>query len=88
MSSIYELPPKMRDALVAVGAAEYSYEEAAKMQQCAVGTIKSRVARARATLLRKIRLQEWEWETDHVLQAALSSPSSSHRRNSATSQSP
>ena len=44
------LPPDQREALVLVGAAGFSYEEAAAISACAVGTIKSRVNRARAKL--------------------------------------
>jgi RNA polymerase sigma-70 factor, ECF subfamily len=40
-----------RTALILVSASGFSYEEAAKICGCAVGTIKSRVARARDTLL-------------------------------------
>ncbi len=45
------LPADQREALVLVGAAGLSYEEAADVCQCALGTIKSRVNRARAKLL-------------------------------------
>lgn len=41
-----------RNALMLVSAGGYSYEEAASICDCAVGTVKSRVARARDTLLR------------------------------------
>ena len=44
------LPPDHREALVLVGAAGFSYEEAASVSGCAVGTIKSRVNRARTKL--------------------------------------
>jgi RNA polymerase sigma-70 factor, ECF subfamily len=44
------LPPDQREALVLVGAAGFSYEEAAAISGCAVGTIKSRVNRARSRL--------------------------------------
>ena len=44
------LPAEQREALVLVGAAGMSYDEAAEIAQCAVGTIKSRVNRARAKL--------------------------------------
>lgn len=44
------LPPDQREALVLVGAAGFSYEEAAAISGCAVGTIKSRVNRARSKL--------------------------------------
>jgi len=39
-----------REALVLVGASGFSYEEAAKVAECAVGTMKSRVSRARLQL--------------------------------------
>jgi RNA polymerase sigma-70 factor (ECF subfamily) len=45
------LSPGQRNALILVSASGFSYEEAASICGCAVGTIKSRVARARDTLL-------------------------------------
>jgi RNA polymerase sigma-70 factor (ECF subfamily) len=45
------LPSEQREALMLVGASECSYEEAAAICGCAIGTIKSRVSRARRTLL-------------------------------------
>ena len=44
------LPPDQREAVVLVGAAGMSYQEAAIVAQCAVGTVKSRVNRARVKL--------------------------------------
>jgi RNA polymerase sigma-70 factor (ECF subfamily) len=44
------LPPEQREALILVGASGFSYEEAARICGCAVGTIKSRVNRARGRL--------------------------------------
>lgn len=44
------LPAEQREALILVGASGFSYEEAAKICGCAVGTIKSRVNRARGRL--------------------------------------
>jgi RNA polymerase sigma-70 factor, ECF subfamily len=44
------LPPHQREALMLVGAAGMSYEEAAEIAKCAVGTVKSRVNRARSRL--------------------------------------
>lgn len=44
------LPLDQREALILVGAAGFSYEEAAEISGCAVGTIKSRVNRARSKL--------------------------------------
>ena len=48
--ALLTLPPERREALLLVGAGGFSYEEAANICGCAVGTIKSRVGRARATL--------------------------------------
>ena len=45
------LPDDYREALILVAAAGVSYEEAADIFGCAVGTIKSRVHRARARLI-------------------------------------
>ena len=45
------LSPGQRAALILVSASGFSYEEAAAICGCAVGTIKSRVARARTALL-------------------------------------
>lgn len=48
--ALLTLPPERREALLLVGAGGFSYEEAAQICGCAVGTIKSRVGRARAAL--------------------------------------
>lgn len=45
-----QLPEEQKEALVLIGAEGFSYDEAALMCGCAVGTIKSRVNRARAKL--------------------------------------
>ena len=45
------LPVDQREALVLVGASGFSYEEAAEICGCAIGTIKSRVNRARQRLM-------------------------------------
>lgn len=47
---LLELPESQREALILVGAGGFSYEEAAEICGCAVGTVKSRVARARVAL--------------------------------------
>jgi len=44
------LPDEQREALVLVGAGGFAYEEAAEICGCAVGTVKSRVSRARRAL--------------------------------------
>ena len=50
-SALQQLPPEHREALILVGAAGLTYEEAAQICNCALGTIKSRVNRARTRLL-------------------------------------
>jgi DNA-directed RNA polymerase specialized sigma24 family protein len=52
--ALMTLPPERREALLLVGAGGFSYEEAAAISGCAVGTMKSRVARARNTLSRMV----------------------------------
>jgi RNA polymerase sigma-70 factor (ECF subfamily) len=48
--ALLHLPQPQREALILVGAGGFAYEEAAEICGCAVGTIKSRVNRARARL--------------------------------------
>jgi RNA polymerase sigma-70 factor, ECF subfamily len=50
------LPDDQREALILVGAAGFSYEEAAQISGCPVGTIKSRVNRARVRLAEMLGL--------------------------------
>ncbi|CAH1654128.1 ECF RNA polymerase sigma factor EcfG [Hyphomicrobiales bacterium] len=64
-----ELPDDQREALVLVGGAGLSYEEAAAICGCALGTIKSRVNRARTRLAHTLAVQsahefglEPEWQ--------------------------
>lgn len=45
-----KLPDDQREAIILVGASGFAYEEAAEICGCAVGTIKSRVSRARTNL--------------------------------------
>lgn len=48
--ALMSLPQERREAILLVGAGGFSYEEAAEICQTAVGTMKSRVGRARAAL--------------------------------------
>ncbi|WHO37527.1 sigma-70 family RNA polymerase sigma factor [Sphingobium sp. AP49] len=50
MRGLAQLPAPQREALILVGAGGFAYEEAAEIMGTAVGTVKSRVARARAAL--------------------------------------
>ncbi|WP_267358769.1 MULTISPECIES: sigma-70 family RNA polymerase sigma factor [unclassified Methylobacterium] len=52
------IPEAQRMALLMVGAEGYTYEEAAELLRCRVGTVKSRVSRARACLSEALGLGE------------------------------
>ncbi|WP_020177822.1 sigma-70 family RNA polymerase sigma factor [Methylopila sp. M107] len=69
--ALADLPDEQREALVLIGAAEFSYEEAAEISGCAVGTVKSRVNRARNALARRLNLDVGEIGLDPELRAAL-----------------
>lgn len=49
-AALEQIPPDQREALLLIGAEGFSYEEAAEICGCAVGTIKSCVNRARSKL--------------------------------------
>jgi RNA polymerase sigma-70 factor (ECF subfamily) len=48
--ALMQLPAEQREALILMGAGGMTCEDVAAISQCAVGTVKSRVARARAAL--------------------------------------
>ncbi|MFO7484248.1 sigma factor-like helix-turn-helix DNA-binding protein, partial [Oceanibaculum nanhaiense] len=52
------LSADQREVLILVGASGFSYEDAAEICDCAVGTIKSRVSRARAELSQVMEARE------------------------------
>ena len=54
--ALNQLPDDQREALVLVGASGMSYEEAAEICGCALGTLKSRVNRARIRLAQLLEL--------------------------------
>ena len=56
-SALQRLPTDQREALILIGASGLSYEEAASICHCAVGTMKSRVNRARNRLADMLALQ-------------------------------
>lgn len=56
------LPAEQREALILVGAGGFAYEEAAEICGCAVGTVKSRVSRARKAL--QVILDSGDYERD------------------------
>lgn len=67
-AALKRLPDEHREALILVGGAGLTYEEAAEICGCALGTIKSRVNRARGRLL---KLMEAEAATDTFADAAV-----------------
>jgi RNA polymerase sigma-70 factor (ECF subfamily) len=56
-AALAKVPPDQREALILVGASGFSYEEAAEICGCAVGTIKSRVNRARTRLAQLLHIE-------------------------------
>ena len=54
------LPAEQREALVLVGAGGFAYEEAAEICGCAVGTVKSRVSRARRAVQASLEAGTYE----------------------------
>jgi RNA polymerase sigma-70 factor (ECF subfamily) len=55
-AAVLELPAEFREAVVLCELEEMSYEEAAKMAGCPIGTIRSRLHRGRALLLAKLEM--------------------------------
>lgn len=51
------LPSDQREAIILIGASGFSYEEAADICDCAVGTMKSRVSRARLRLAQILKIE-------------------------------
>jgi RNA polymerase sigma-70 factor, ECF subfamily len=56
-AALNKLPLEHREALILVGAAGLSYEETARICGCALGTVKSRVNRARSRLLKLMDME-------------------------------
>ncbi len=52
--ALTKITPEQREALILVGAGGLSYEEASVICHCAIGTVKSRVARARQAIERML----------------------------------
>ena len=71
-TALAKLPSDQREALLLVGAQGFSYEEAAAICECAVGTIKSRVNRARTRLAALLAVDDVEdLGPDRMTMAAL-----------------
>ncbi len=71
-TALAKLPPDQREALVLIGAEGFSYEETAEICGTKVGTIKSRVNRARTRLAELLHLNaEADMAPDALVHAAL-----------------
>jgi RNA polymerase sigma-70 factor (ECF subfamily) len=55
-AAVLELPAEFREAVVLCELEELSYEEAAQLSGCPIGTIRSRLHRGRALLLAKLEI--------------------------------
>jgi RNA polymerase sigma-70 factor (ECF subfamily) len=72
-AALAKLPSDQREALILVGASGFSYEEAAGICGCAVGTIKSRVNRARTRLTELMAIESLDdFGPDRATRAVLS----------------
>jgi RNA polymerase sigma-70 factor (ECF subfamily) len=73
-AALAKLPQDQREALLLVGAQGFAYDDAAAICGCAVGTIKSRVNRARRRLAELMFLDDAEdLVSDGLVAAALQS---------------
>jgi RNA polymerase sigma-70 factor (ECF subfamily) len=69
--ALAKLSPDQREAVLLIGAEGFSYEEAAQICGTAVGTIKSRVNRARRRLAELLSLEMDDIGPDRLTRAAL-----------------
>jgi RNA polymerase sigma-70 factor, ECF subfamily len=71
--ALAKIPADQREALILVGASGFSYEETAEICGCALGTVKSRVNRARARLAELLEIQSSDdFGTDHATRGIIS----------------
>lgn len=74
MRALQQIPPDQREALILIAAAGMSYEEAAEVTGVMLGTVKSRVSRARSALERLLEdgILKGKRCDDDISEAALS----------------
>ena len=81
MIALQQLPGDQREALILVGAEGFSYEEVAAISGVAVGTIKSRVNRARGRLVEILGLEGTAgFGPDHIARAAIAQSAGSRAK--------
>jgi RNA polymerase sigma-70 factor, ECF subfamily len=72
-AALAKLPTDQHEALILVGALGFSYEEVASICGCAIGTVKSRVFRARRYLAELLSIQgPDDFGPDRTMRAVLS----------------
>jgi RNA polymerase sigma-70 factor (ECF subfamily) len=72
-AALARFPTDQREALILVGALGFSYEEAARICGCAIGTVKSRVNRARHRLAEVLSIKSSDdFGPDQTVLAVLS----------------
>jgi RNA polymerase sigma-70 factor, ECF subfamily len=87
--ALMKLTPRSREALLLIGVEGISYEDAASSCGCKVGTIKSRVSRARTRLAERLHLVDgFDLGPDWVTRAALQHASSERKVKLAPSAGP
>jgi RNA polymerase sigma-70 factor (ECF subfamily) len=73
-AALETLPEDQREAIILIGASGFSYEEAAEICNCAVGTIKSRVSRARSRLQEMLQISgEGDYGPDAISSQVMGS---------------
>lgn len=68
--AILALPAHYREVVILCNLQEMSYEEAASVIGCAVGTVRSRLHRARAMLIEKLQAPKEVKKTPHTILSA------------------
>jgi RNA polymerase sigma-70 factor (ECF subfamily) len=72
--ALKQVPEDQREAIILIGASGFSYEEAAEICGCAVGTIKSRVSRGRTRLTELLGISgEADYGPDSIAAQVLGS---------------
>jgi RNA polymerase sigma-70 factor (ECF subfamily) len=69
-AALQDLPTAYRDAVVLCDLEERSYEDAARLMECPVGTIRSRLHRARLMLAAKLKPLRASSQSDSVMRDA------------------
>ncbi|MET3662732.1 sigma-70 family RNA polymerase sigma factor [Aquamicrobium ahrensii] len=73
--ALERLPEDQREAIILIGASGFSYEEAAEICGCAIGTIKSRVSRARSRLQEILQISgDEDFGPDAISTQVMTSP--------------